>query len=129
MKPTEFMKLSVDERRKYLSDQVESFVLQRCRDAFGYASQRQQTIEECAELIQVLAKEDRANRASSRSEIIGEIVDVELMVKQLIAFLSADELKIYEQTKTEKLTRVSMMLDKIDNRKSATNSCEAMCLE
>ena len=50
---------------------------------WGKEPQIRMMIEECGELITALAKRDRCSNGSTVDDIIGEMVDVELLLEQL----------------------------------------------
>lgn len=82
--------------------------IKQIADNYGAYNQKIQAVEECAELIQAIAK---LNRASSNEEwdgaekdIIGEIADVEIMIKQLKYLMQLKESDI-EQEIDKKLNR------------------------
>lgn len=53
-------------------------------DHYGIESQRRQLIEECAELIQALAKVERYNGdIKELNNLFSEIADVEIMLEQI----------------------------------------------
>lgn len=78
-----------------------------CEEAiktWGLHSQELMAIEEMAELIQILIRKDRGNRVVLQKEIISEIADVNILMKQLeIAFNCTKELKDMETKKLIKL--------------------------
>ena len=55
---------------------------------WGYLSQKMIWIEELAELIQALAKEDRKINGSTKAEIVEELVDVLICTEQMIIYFS-----------------------------------------
>ncbi len=59
--------------------------IQKIADYYGLDNQTDKTIEECAELIQALAK------LESRENTIEEIADVQIMLKQMIYLLDCEE--------------------------------------
>ena len=50
---------------------------------WGKEPQINMAIEECAELITALSKRNRCSNGSTIDDIIGEMVDVEIMIEQL----------------------------------------------
>lgn len=50
---------------------------------WGKTAQITMAIEECGELVTVLAKRDRCSNGATVDKIIGEMVDVEIMLEQL----------------------------------------------
>lgn len=52
-------------------------------DYYGLSSQMDQTVEECAELIQALNKYKRNTCISTKENILEEIADVEIMLEQM----------------------------------------------
>lgn len=67
------MSIVIDKEFKELAD--------RALYLWGYDAEIDMTIEECSELIQVLIKRNR--NGSTIQEIIGELVDVEIMLAQM----------------------------------------------
>ena len=59
--------------------------IQKIADYYGLDNQTDKTIEECAELIQALAK------LESRENTIEEIADVQIMLKQMLYLLDCEE--------------------------------------
>lgn len=73
---------------------------------YGAEKQRRQLIEECAELIQAVTKLERAQDSGDMAkitektlEMVGELVDVRIMLQQITMSLFQDVSKdmIYEQ--------------------------------
>lgn len=94
---------------------------------YGFDMQRNQTIEECGELIQALAKLNRTKGDScdmpvtedeARKKVIEELADVSICIRQLI-FLMSCEYEINEIT-TEKLNRQLKRI-KVGFNKKETN--------
>ena len=67
-----------------MKKQIEQYI-QKIADYYGLDNQLDKTIEECAELIQALAK------LESRENTIEEIADVQIMLKQMIYLLDCEE--------------------------------------
>ena len=59
--------------------------IQKIADYYGLDNQIDKTIEECAELIQALAK------LESRENTIEEIADVQIMLKQMLYLLDCEK--------------------------------------
>ena len=83
-------------------------------EKWGIDSQIKMAIEEMAELIQVLAKYGRNINGVNIPDILEEIVDVEIMLKQLkMIFLNTEDLKnFYSDFKKDKLQRLEKLLNK-----------------
>lgn len=111
------------ENEKYLIEH-ESEIYKRAIKLWGVDAQIDMTIEECAELIKELIKRKRNYNNSSINDIISEIVDVEIMVKQLkIIYIKHYEL--IHKIKMEKLQRLlfrelNSILNNIDINKLIT---------
>ena len=67
-----------------MKEQTEQYI-QKIAEYYGLDSQTDKTIEECAELIQALAK------LESRENTLEEIADVQIMLKQMIYLLDCEE--------------------------------------
>lgn len=67
-----------------MKKQTEQYI-QKIADYYGLDSQTDKTIEECAELIQALAK------LESRENTIEEIADVQIMLKQMLYLLDCEK--------------------------------------
>ena len=68
---------------------------------FGQSSQKMMAMEECAELINVLAKEKRGRTCNQ--EVITEIADVMIMTQQLAVIYGKDAV---EEEMNRKLSRL-----------------------
>ena len=79
----------------------------RVLNTFGIVNQTFMMVEECAELLNAVAKQrrDRANK----EDIITELADVSIMVEQLAFYYGWDDFK---DEKERKLTRLE---DRINN--------------
>lgn len=64
--------------------EIEQYI-QKIADNYGLDNQLNKTIEECAELIQSLAK------LESRENTIEEIADVQIMLKQMLYLLDCEK--------------------------------------
>ena len=71
-------------------------------ETFGIEPQKKMCIEECAELINALAKESRGR--SSKKDIITELADVSIMVGQLALFYGLNE---FENERNRKLMKLN----------------------
>lgn len=81
-----------------MSDWVEQAI-----DNWGVEAQKNQVIEECAELIQAINKHRRG--MGSIHDIMEERVDVEIMLDQLDAMYPFTDIDIIKQEKIERLKR------------------------
>ena len=75
---------------------------------WGKEPQIRMMIEECGELITALAKKDRCSNGSTIDDIIGEMVDVEIMLEQLKLIFNNGRFgcftfQIFKQKKLQKL--------------------------
>jgi NTP pyrophosphatase (non-canonical NTP hydrolase) len=77
---------------------------------FGAEHQRMMCIEECAELIDALAKYDRG-RADTK-DVITELADVCIMVEQMAMLFGKEE---FEKEKERKLKRLQKKIDEASN--------------
>ena len=81
-------------------------------EKWGKEPQIRMMIEECGELITALAKRDRCFNGSTIDDIIGEMVDVEILLEQLK--LIFDEGKFgfftFEIYKNKKLRKIKELL-------------------
>lgn len=87
---------------------------------WGEDAQIRVSVEECGELITALMKYGRKVNGSSIEEIVGEIVDVEIMLGQLKEIFRAD----YEQIKNQKIMKVLDRLDKEYAKEELRNRME-----
>ena len=87
---------------------------------YGYEVQKDQCIEECAELIQALNKYSRASGKGQSTDmsvevalknVIEEIADVEVMLEQIIHLLGIERISI-ETVKLNKITRTKRKIAK-----------------
>ena len=79
-------------------------------NTFGPSHQRKMCIEECAELIDALAKYDRG-RAEAK-DVITELADVSIMVEQMAMLYGEEEFKA---EKERKLKRLQKKIDEASN--------------
>lgn len=61
----------------------ETELYKKAIEKWGKEPQITMMIEECGELITALAKKDRCSNGSTIDDIIGEMVDVEILLEQL----------------------------------------------
>lgn len=94
---------------------------------YGAEKQRRQLVEECAELIQAVTKLERAQdsgdigRITEKTlELVGELVDVRIMLQQITMSLFQDVSKnmIYEQIEY----KLQRQLDRIAKEKRTANN-------
>ena len=71
---------------------------------YGFESQREILVEECAELIQSVSKMKR-NGEKVSSSFIEELADVSIMVEQMLLALHDDELLEFQRCQDYKLKR------------------------
>ena len=79
----------------------------RVLNTFGVVNQTFMLVEECAELLNAVAKMKRGR--AKKEDIITELADVSIMVEQLAFFYGWDD---YKNEKERKLTRIE---DKINH--------------
>lgn len=93
---------------------------------YGENKQRRQLVEECAELIQAVTKLERAQESGDIGkitektlELVGELVDVRIMVQQITMSLFQDVTKdmIYEQMEY----KLQRQLDRIERERTGKN--------
>lgn len=93
---------------------------------YGEDKQRRQLVEECAELIQAVTKLERAQESGDIGkitektlELVGELVDVRIMVQQITMSLFQDVTKdmIYEQMEY----KLQRQLDRIERERTGKN--------
>lgn len=91
---------------------------------YGDQKQRRQLVEECAELIQAVTKLERAQESGDVGkitekvlELVGELVDVRIMLQQITMSLFQDVSKnvIYEQMEY----KLQRQLDRIERERAA----------
>lgn len=94
-------------------------------DYYGFEVQKDQCIEECAELIQALNKYSRANgkgksvtigTAEAVLNVIEEIADVEVMIEQMVHLLGIRRVDI-ETVKMQKIVRTETEIEKEKEKK------------
>lgn len=87
-------------------------------DHYGFDSQREMLIEECAELIKEAAKMVRVDITDAKQEykawqnFAGELADVTIMVEQIKYMLTPGLTQEYEQMITQKLDRQIERIEK-----------------
>ncbi len=74
----------------------------------GLQNQLDQTQEECGELIVAISKYRRKKLKNTKQELIGEIADVSIMIKQLCELIGQ---KIIDKAIMEKLERCKSRLE------------------
>lgn len=79
----------------------EQEILSKALDTYGIESQRMMVIEECSELMNVLAKHVRGR--CQVDEIITELADVAIMVEQMALHFGYKEFLDERQRKIERL--------------------------
>jgi NTP pyrophosphatase (non-canonical NTP hydrolase) len=93
---------------------------------YGEDKQRRQLVEECAELIQAVTKLERAQESGDVGkitektlELVGELVDVRIMVQQITMSLFQEVSKdmIYEQMEY----KLQRQLDRIERERRRKN--------
>lgn len=84
----------------------EQYTYQKALDTYGYHKQRLMVFEECAELINALAKADRGR--SDVGDIITELADVSIMVEQMAVFFGYEN---FEKEKKRKIERLKQRLE------------------
>jgi hypothetical protein len=93
---------------------------------YGDHKQRRQLVEECAELIQAVTKIERAQESGDVGkltektlELVGELVDVRIMLQQITMSLFQDVSKdmINEQIEY----KLQRQLDRIERERTAKN--------
>ena len=102
---------------------------------YGAEKQRRQLVEECAELIQAVTKLERAQDSGDMAritektlELVGELVDVRIMLQQITMSLFQDVSKvmIYEQMEYKlqrQLDRIAKeKIDRIVKEKRTANN-------
>lgn len=80
----------------------------RCGDIlehYGATAQRRQLVEECAELIQAVAKYERTGSETAYYNFIEELADVEIMLEQMRQTLTDRERDTLLRTETVKINR------------------------
>lgn len=81
---------------------------------WGEKSQFNLMIEECAELIKEISKIDRKSNGSNYLKIANELIDVEIMIKQLKIILSFHNINNLDLSKIKehKLKRLNELIIK-----------------
>jgi len=79
---------------------------------WGKEPQINMAIEECGELIVSLSKRSRNNNGSTVDDIIGEMVDVEIMLEQLKLIFGSGKFGVFtfEIFKRKKLLKLEKLL-------------------
>lgn len=80
-------------------------VFNKALSEYGITSQKMMTIEECAELINALAKLARGR--VSQMDIITELADVSIMVDQMSLFFGEE---LFKQERERKVNRLEKRL-------------------
>jgi hypothetical protein len=80
-------------------------------EKWGKQAQVLMAIEEMGELLQVLSKITRKVNGCSKSDVVDEIVDVDIMMGQLKVIFDVNEL-VYLKIKERKLKRLKEMIEK-----------------
>ncbi len=84
---------------------------------WGEAAQVRMAIEECSELITVLAKQGRNRNGSTTDDVLGEMADVEIMLEQLKIIFDYESsilnTSTFKQKKEAKLARLEKRLNAI----------------
>lgn len=97
---------------------------------YGAEKQRRQLVEECAELIQAVTKLERAQESGDVGkitektlELVGELVDVRIMLQQITMSLFQDVSKnmIYEQIEY----KLQRQLDRIERERTGKNEANS----
>ena len=92
----------------------------RNADHYGFEVQKDQCIEECAELIQALNKYSRASGKGQATDmsveealknVIEEVADVEVMLEQIIYLLNIGRIQV-EIMKMQKILRTETKIEK-----------------
>lgn len=79
-------------------------------NVFGRTNQINMAIEEAGELITVLAKRNMENNGSIIQDIIGEIVDMQIMLEQLKLIFN-DGNGLFEKIINKKMARLSKIIE------------------
>ena len=92
---------------KYTEEEINS-ICRRALRKWGITSQVLMCIEECSELIRVLAKSDRNINGSTVEEIASEIADVNLMIRQIMIAFKINDVTVasIEEEKLDRLKRI-----------------------
>lgn len=92
---------------------------QRCGEIlkhYGILTQRQQLVEECAELIQAACKLQRGvfpdELETAQHNFIEELADVEIMVEQMKQTLTPMEIDTFNRIETAKINRQLRRIEK-----------------
>lgn len=97
---------------------------------YGEKKQRRQLVEECAELIQAVTKLERAQESGDMAkitektlELVGELVDVRIMLQQITMSLFQDISKdmIHEQMEY----KLQRQLDRIEHERRRKNEANS----
>ena len=75
----------------------------KCIMLWGESDQIRQTVEECAELITVLAKYGRNVNGSTKEQICEELADVEIMLNQMKIIFDKDMIQSFKNLKLARL--------------------------
>lgn len=77
-------------------------LFQNAIEKFGIDAQKKMCVEECAELINALAKESRGR--SSKNDIITELADVSIMVDQMALYYGYQD---FENERNKKIIKLN----------------------
>ena len=108
------MKLILCKPRGFCAGVVRAIkTVEKAIEKWGKEPQIRMMIEECGELITALAKRDRNHNGSTIDDIIGEMVDVEIMLGQLKLIFDNGKFGIFtfEIFKKRKLTKLKKLLE------------------
>lgn len=81
----------------------EDAILDTAIEQWGTQAQLDKAVEECGELIAALARD--ANGQATDDEIVDEIADVEIMVKQVKRIYGEDAVESHKHAKLERLAQ------------------------
>ena len=84
---------------------------QRAIESWGVEAQMNMAYEECAELIVALCHANRKQKQIDRKDIVGEVIDVSLMIEQLCHILDITPAEWFSE-REEKLRRLRKLLNK-----------------
>jgi hypothetical protein len=97
----------------------EQILFKRCVDAWGENSQLAMLVEECSEVIQAISKVWRG-KPLALNHLLGELIDVELMVKQGLYILLTKYPRIYSSysdMKAHKIGRLERLLIEAEQKR------------
>lgn len=81
-------------------------ILERALRKYGSSAQKIMLMEECAELMNEIAKTFRGR--SSKENVISELADVSIMIEQMAYYFGKKE---FEEERLRKIERLRMRLD------------------